>query len=100
VVAWVLAFYADIQRTRSVLLFAALASLAGSVVVDVGVSLGGDSRLLVEDGMKFLGILAWSQYFAITSRDIAASAITSVLRGSDLAPSPPVAGSAQLRDVA
>lgn len=100
VVAWVLAFYADIQRTRSVLLFAALASLAGSVVVDVGVSLGGDSRLLVEDGMKFLGILAWSQYFAITSRDIAASAITSVLRDSDVAPLPQAAEAGQLREAA
>jgi len=80
VMAWLVVFYGDIQRTRSVLLFAALGSLAGSVVVDVGLGLHGDSRLLIEDGLKLLGILAWAQYFAITSRDIAASAIASVLQ--------------------
>ena len=80
VVGWVVLFFGDIQRTRWVLLFAALGSLAGSVLVDVFFNLGGDASLLVEDGMKFLGILAWAQYFAITSRDIAASAITSVLK--------------------
>ena len=79
VLVWVVVFVGDILRTRSALLFAALASLAGSVVVDVLFGLGGDASLLVEDGMKFLGILAWAQYFAITSRDIAASAITGVL---------------------
>jgi len=79
-IAWVVVFFDDIRRTRSALLGAALASLAGSVVVDIGVGgLSGDTSLLAEDGMKFLGILAWSQYFAITSRDIAASAITGAL---------------------
>lgn len=82
--AWVVVYFDDIRRTRSALLFAALASLAGSVVVDVGIGgLTGDTSLLAEDGMKFLGILAWSQYFAITSRDIAASAIRGVLKSSD-----------------
>ncbi len=100
VVAWLIVFYADIQRTRSALLFAALASLAGSMVVDMGVGLGGDTRLLVEDGMKFLGILAWSQYFAITSRDIAASAITSVLRPKRNVSVPDVVEPVPLREVA
>lgn len=80
VAVWLVAFYHDIRRTRSVLLFAALVSLAGSVLVDVALGLAGDTQLLVEDGLKLLGILAWSQYFAITSRDIAASAIESVIR--------------------
>lgn len=83
VVVWVAVFWADIMRTRLALLFAALSSLAGSVVVDVIFGLGGDTSLLIEDGMKFLGVLAWSQYFAITSRDIAASAISSVLETHD-----------------
>lgn len=75
-VVWLVAFLPDIRRTRSALLGAALASLAGSVLVDVGVGgFTGDTSLLIEDGMKFLGILAWAQYFAITSKDIAASAI-------------------------
>ena len=76
---WVALFLDDIKRTRSALLVAAFASLGGSVLVDIGVGFAGETRLLVEDGLKFLGILAWSQYFAITSRDIAASAISSAL---------------------
>ncbi len=83
VVVWIAVFWADIKRTRSALLFAALISLAGSVVMDVIFGLAGDTSLLVEDGLKFLGVLAWSQYFAITSRDIAASAIASVLETSE-----------------
>lgn len=100
VVLWVLAFRADIMRTRSVLLFAALASLAGSVFVDMVFGLGGDSQLLVEDGMKFLGILAWSQYFAITSRDIAASAIASVLESAAETPSTAVVADDRVREAA
>lgn len=80
VVVWLFAFANDIRRTRSVLLFAALLALGGSVVADVIFGLVGDAQLLVEDGLKLLGILAWSQYFAITSRDIAASAIEGVIR--------------------
>ncbi len=82
-IVWVVAFFSDIQRTRSALLFAALVSLGGSAIVDFGVGLSGDAMLLVEDGMKFLGILAWTQYFAITSRDIASSAIVGVLGSND-----------------
>lgn len=89
VAVWLIAFYNDIRRTRSILLFAALAALAGSVIVDIIFGLAGDAQLLVEDGLKLLGILAWSQYFAITSRDIAASAIESVIRTKPVAPSSP-----------
>ena len=81
-IVWIVLFLDDIRRTRSALLVAAVASLAGSVVVDV-IGLTGDTSLLVEDGMKFLGILAWSQYFAITARDVAASAISSALDKQD-----------------
>ncbi len=90
-VVWLVAFLPDIRRTRSVLLGAALTSLAGSVLVDVGIGgFTGDTKLLVEDGMKFLGILAWTQYFAITSKDIAASAIgEAVGRGEQSEPEPP-----------
>lgn len=84
VMAWLVLFWADIQRTRSALLFMAFASLGGSVMVDVVGGASGDSSLLLEDGMKFLGILAWLQYFAITSRDVAASAITGALEIDDM----------------
>lgn len=80
-VLWALVHTADIRRTRSLHLVAALVALAGSVVVDVGAA--GSDRLLIEDGLKFLGILAWTQYFAITSRDIAASAIAGAARRQD-----------------
>lgn len=81
-IVWFLAFQADIRRTRSALLLAGLGSFAGSVLVDAGLGLTGDTALLVEDGLKFLGILAWAQYFAITARDIAASTINEALRRS------------------
>lgn len=84
VAAWVGIFWRDILRTRSALLFAAFGSLALSVLADIGDDgLRGGTALLVEDGLKFLGVLAWAQYFAITSRDIAASAITGVLKGDE-----------------
>jgi len=84
-IVWLVAYLPDIRRTRVALIVAALASLAGSVVVDTLFSgfsgfsgfwgTSSETVLFIEDGMKFLGILAWSQYFAITSKDIAASAI-------------------------
>ena len=80
---WAAVFFNDIKRTRSFVLLAAFASLAGSVLVDVGVGLVGETELLIEDGLKFLGVLAWTQYFAITSRDIANSAITSALKPAE-----------------
>lgn len=73
---WVVRYLGDIRRTRFVGLLAALGSLAASVLVDQSGLFSGDTSLLIEDGFKFLGILAWSQYFAMTARDIAASAIT------------------------
>jgi len=83
VIVWLGVFWSDIQRTRVALLLAALASFGGSVLVDMVMGFDGDTGLLVEDGMKFLGILAWAQYFAITSRDIAASAIRSALESNE-----------------
>ncbi len=74
---WVLRYLDDLRRTRFFILFAGLACFVGSVLIDQTGFLRGDTALLVEDGFKFLGILAWCQYFVLTARDIAASAITS-----------------------
>ena len=74
---WVLRYLRDIRRTRFAILFAGLGCLAGSVLVDRLGSFTGDTSLFIEDGLKFLGILAWCQYFVLTARDIAASAIRS-----------------------
>ena len=75
VAAWLMVFAGDVLRTRWILLLTALGSLGASVSLDVVLNPTGDTALLLEDGMKFLGILTWSFYFAITARDIAASAI-------------------------
>ena len=88
VVVWIVVFRDDIRRTRSILLLAALGSLAASVFIDVVFNPTGDTALLLEDGLKFLGILAWAQYFAITSRDIAASVITSGIDAAKAEPPP------------
>jgi len=99
-IIWVVAFRDDILRTRSALLVAGLGSFAGSVLVDAGLALTGDTALLVEDGLKFLGILAWAQYFVITARDIAASTINAALRRPKASDDQlPVAASAQLDSI-
>ncbi|MFK8024410.1 MAG: hypothetical protein AB8G26_10660 [Ilumatobacter sp.] len=82
-ISWALSFRDDIRRTRSLYLIAAVAALGASLTVDVAIGLDGDDGLLVEDGLKLLGILAWSQYFAITSRDIARSAIRTAAKSRD-----------------
>ena len=74
---WVLCNLSDIRRTRYLILLAALGCFAGSVLLDRVGLIGGENALLAEDGFKFLGILAWTQYFALTTRDIATSAIAS-----------------------
>ena len=74
---WVLRYLDDIRRTRFIVLFAALGCFVGSVAIDQTGLLRGETGLLVEDGFKFLGILAWCQYFVLTARDIAASALAS-----------------------
>lgn len=74
---WVIGYRSDIWRTRYLILLAALGCLASSVLLDRVGLVRGENALLAEDGFKFLGILAWTQYFALTTRDIATSAITS-----------------------
>lgn len=87
-IVWIIKYRDDILRTRSALLAAALGSFVVSLGVDAGLGLSGDAALLMEDGAKFLGILAWAQYFAITARDIARSTIDAAMK-----PTPWVSGS-------
>ncbi len=74
---WVVRHLDDIQRTRWPLLFASVSCLALSMAVEraTGNSLGPRATI-AEDGPKFLGILAWATYFALTSFDIARSVLT------------------------
>lgn len=75
---WAVTNLREVLRTRWPLLFAAGLALAGSALTD---QLGPrtEAGLVVEDSLKFLGILAWGQYFVVTGRDIASSIVT---RGS------------------
>ncbi|MGH1488367.1 MAG: hypothetical protein ACRBK7_03080 [Acidimicrobiales bacterium] len=76
---WVATQRKEIQRTRSELLLASLAAFGGSVVVDqLGDAiplLDAQAALLIEDACKFLGVLAWAQYFVLTSSDIVKSIV-------------------------
>lgn len=72
---WIFVFFRDLIRTRWLLIASALGSFAVSLVVDAGFGLTGTASLMVEDGGKFLGVLAWALYFVLTTKDIAASTI-------------------------
>ena len=81
---WALTELSEIRRTRYELLLAAGAAFFTSVVVDQTgrgvIGLSPSVSLLAEDAAKFLGVLAWAQYFAVTSTDVLRS-ILAELRG-------------------
>ena len=76
---WVATQFRELRRTRIELLTASGFAFALSVVVDqLGAAIPGmtsQSALLVEDASKFLGVLAWAQYFVLTARDIMRSIV-------------------------
>ncbi len=76
---WSVLQFQEIRRTRSELLLASGAAFAASVIVDqVGASLplfSTQGALVLEDASKFLGVLAWAQYFSLTSADIVKSIV-------------------------
>jgi len=76
---WVATQFRELRRTRIELLTASGFAFALSVVVDqLGTAIPGmtsQSALLVEDASKFLGVLAWAQYFVLTARDIMRSIV-------------------------
>ena len=77
---WVLTHVREIRRTHLHLLLAAGAGLFLSFVVDaVYAPLPGQGWNIIEDGSKFLGILAWSTYFVVTARDISRSVFVDAL---------------------
>ncbi|MEO1063433.1 MAG: hypothetical protein AAFZ07_18620 [Actinomycetota bacterium] len=73
-VTWIVANRAELLRTRLHLLAASALVFAASVGADV-VGTGRGTWLVVEDGGKLLGILAWAAYFIATSADIVRSAV-------------------------
>lgn len=81
---WLFVHWRDIARTRAQLLVASLIANGSSFLVDLlAHPKPGDYAVLLEDGPKFLGILAWATYFVVTARDIARSAL---MRGLSRSP--------------
>ncbi len=78
---WALSNRAEVMRTRWQLLVAAGAALAGSAIADQIAPRTGNG-LVIEDSLKFLGILAWAQFYVITGRDITRSIIKPGSSGS------------------
>ena len=78
-IAWFAIFIGEILRTRWIILAAALVSFFISIAADQILSPEGSTALLFEDGAKFLGVLAWSLYFVLTTHDIVRSTIQEAL---------------------
>lgn len=76
---WVIRYRLQIQRTRYSVLVASVVANVMSLAVDRVMGPGRyDFTVLFEDGPKFLGVLAWATYFAMTTRDIARSVVDSI----------------------
>lgn len=77
--AWIVTQHREIRRTRAELLIAAGLAFGVSILVDqTGGALpvlGQQGALVVEDASKFLGVLAWAEYFVLTSGDIVTSIV-------------------------
>ncbi|MCP3909580.1 MAG: hypothetical protein GY745_17415 [Actinomycetia bacterium] len=71
---WAIISYPELKRTRWHLLVMTGGAFMVSLVIDQLVA-GAESgtRMLVEDGAKFLGVLAWALYCVRTAADIVAS---------------------------
>lgn len=80
IIGWAYRNVTEILRTHVHLLVAAAAGLGGSFVVDaIFAPAPGSGWSLIEDGAKFLGVLAWATYFVVTTRDISRSVFVDAL---------------------
>ncbi len=74
VYGWTMTFKREILRTEYLLLIVALAFFVASVVVDAWqhrvYSVIGHWHIIVEDGLKLLGIVGWLGYFARCSLEM------------------------------
>ena len=77
----IFAYYREIiLKTDYILLILAFSSLGSSVVTDIIDALGIDvaQLYLIEDGLKFMGIIAWFAYFTRTSYSFIRGSLKSV----------------------
>ena len=78
--AWAVRNRLEIRRTHAHLLAASVVALGCSFLIDsiVGPT-PGQGWSVVEDGAKFLGVLAWATYFVVTTGDISRSVFSEAL---------------------
>ncbi len=78
----------EILRTRWMLFGAAIAGFALSLLADQWLVAPDPTVMdvMIEDGAKLLGVVAWAQYFVLTTVDIARSATDETLARADGAP--------------
>jgi len=73
-VVWLASNWVELSRTRWQLLSASALVFSLSLVADQLVY-PSSQQLLLEDSLKFLGIVAWAQYFVLSSTDTVRSII-------------------------
>lgn len=79
-IRWMIQYRPEVRRTHQFLLVASVGALAVSILVDLVIApRQTDFALLIEDGAKFFGVLAWAAYFVVTARDIGRSVFTDAL---------------------
>ncbi len=86
---WVGTQAVEIRRTRYGLLVAAATAFAVSLLLDQlapAFDLSARGALVAEDSAKFFGILAWAQYFVLTSVDIVRSILNQLANQSQKTP--------------
>jgi hypothetical protein len=76
---WLVVWRDEVFRTRWLMLVGFCAGSAVSLGVDRFLHPTGATALLVEDGAKFLGVVAWAIYFAVTTIDITRSTINAAM---------------------
>lgn len=75
-IAWIVVHRVELLRTRLHLIVACALVFGASVVADA-IGDGRGTWLVIEDGGKLLGILAWAAYLIATSVDIVRSVVVS-----------------------
>ncbi len=78
--AWVVREWREIGRTRWLVLLAAFGALGVSAGVDIVFDPHGTAGLLLEDGMRLLGVLTFTHYLILTTIDITRSVVDDTRR--------------------